>query len=209
MPNLALLGSRIRITIFSPNIVGKVLTRKSITRSGPIFSFILPSCGTRFSEMSSLEITLMRAASFSLIATGGEAISRSSPSTRKRTRYVCSNGSKCKSEARMLKASNSIFCKNFTTGASSTSDAAASLMSEAASVVNSSNSKSSPMMCSIASAALVVDASTILDSLSYSAITQSTPIWVENLIFSATSWSDGSAVATIKRLLRLLNTIIR
>ena len=86
MPSLALLGSRIRITIFSPNSVGRVLTRKSITRSGPILSFILPSCGTRFSEMSMREMTLMREASLSLMATGGEAISRSSPSTRKRTR---------------------------------------------------------------------------------------------------------------------------
>ena len=86
MPSRALLGSRIRITIFSPNSVGRVLTRKSITRSGPILSFIRPSCGTRFSEMSMREMTLMREASLSLMATGGEAISRSSPSTRKRTR---------------------------------------------------------------------------------------------------------------------------
>jgi hypothetical protein len=86
MPSFALLGSRIRITIFSPKSVGSVLTRKSITRSGPTLSFILPSCGTRFSEMSIFEMTLMREASLSLMATGGEAISRSSPSTRKRTR---------------------------------------------------------------------------------------------------------------------------
>ena len=43
MPSFALLGSRIRITIFSPNKVGSVLTRKSITRSGPTLSFIRPS----------------------------------------------------------------------------------------------------------------------------------------------------------------------
>ncbi|MCY1383411.1 hypothetical protein D9M69_715330 [compost metagenome] len=86
MPTLALLGSRIRITIFSPKRVGNVLTRKSITRSGPILSFIRPSCGTLFSEMSMREITLMREANLSLIAMGGEAISRSSPSTRNRTR---------------------------------------------------------------------------------------------------------------------------
>ena len=86
MPSLALLGSRIRITIFSPNSVGSVLTRKSITRSGPTLSFMRPSWGTRFSEMSSREMTLMREASLSLMAIGGEAISRSSPSMRKRTR---------------------------------------------------------------------------------------------------------------------------
>ena len=74
-----------RITIFSPNSVGRVLTRKSITRSGPIFSFMRPSCGTRFSEMSSRDSTLMREASFSLMATGGDTISRNSPSMRYRT----------------------------------------------------------------------------------------------------------------------------
>ncbi|MNZ82392.1 hypothetical protein D3C78_1010890 [compost metagenome] len=86
MPILALSGSRIRITIFSPNRVGRVLTRKSITRLGPTLSFMRPSCGTRFSEMSRREMTLMREASLSLMATGGEAISRNSPSMRKRTR---------------------------------------------------------------------------------------------------------------------------
>ena len=85
MPTLALDGSRIRITIFSPNSVGRVLTRKSIALL-PNFSFIRPSCGTRRSAMSSREMTLMRAESLSLIASGGCVISRSSPSTRKRTR---------------------------------------------------------------------------------------------------------------------------
>jgi hypothetical protein len=77
------------------------------------------------------------------------------------------------------------------------------------SIVDSSNSKSSPMMLSMASVALVALASTILVSLSYSAMIQSTPIWVANLIFSAASWSDGSAVATISRLLRLDSTTTR
>ena len=85
MPSLALDGSRIRITIFSPNSVGSVLTRKSIALL-PNLSFMRPSCGTRFSAMSRREITLMREASLSLIAIGGWVISRSSPSTRKRTR---------------------------------------------------------------------------------------------------------------------------
>ena len=111
----------------------------------------------------------------------------------------------------MLKASSSILCRNLTTGASSTSDGAASSSSSMvdASIVDSSNSKSSPMMLSIASVAVAVAASTILDSLSYSAMIQSTPIWVANLIFSAACWSDGSAVATIRRLLRLLSTTTR
>ena len=42
--------------------------------------FIRPSCGTRFSEMSSLEITLIRDASLSLITSGGCATSIRMPS---------------------------------------------------------------------------------------------------------------------------------
>ena len=104
----------------------------------------------------------------------------------------------------MLKASSSILCRNLTTGASSTSDVAASLSSAVlASIVDSSNSKSSPMMLSMASVAVVELASTILVSLSYSAMIQSTPICVANLIFSPACWSDGSAVATMRRLFRL------
>ena len=86
MPRRADDGSRIRITIFSPNRVGRVETRKSMARLWEITSFIRPSCGIRFSEMSRREITLMREASFSLIASGGCANSRSSPSIRRRIR---------------------------------------------------------------------------------------------------------------------------
>ena len=85
MPTLADDESRIRITIFSPYSVGKVDTRKSMALL-PNFIFMRPSCGTRFSEMSSRLMTLMRDASFSLMASGGWVISRSSPSTRNRTR---------------------------------------------------------------------------------------------------------------------------
>ena len=85
MPTLALDESRIRITIFSPNNVGRDETRKSIALL-PNLSFMRPSCGTRFSAMSSLLMTLMRDASLSLMAIGGCVISRNSPSTRKRTR---------------------------------------------------------------------------------------------------------------------------
>ncbi len=110
----------------------------------------------------------------------------------------------------MLNASSSILCRNLTTGASSTSDALSFASATTVSVAMSSNSKSlPPMMLSITSLAVVVWASTSLLSLSYSAITQSTPIWVANLIFSAACWSAGSAVATIRRLLRLLRTTMR
>ena len=74
------------MTIFSPNSVGSVETRKSIAREGESASFIRPSWGMRFSEMSSREITLILEASFSLIASGGWANSRSSPSILRRIR---------------------------------------------------------------------------------------------------------------------------
>ena len=67
MPNWVTEESKMRMTTFSPNKVGSVLTRKSISRPSRIRSFIRPSCGTRFSEISSRASTLMREASFSLI----------------------------------------------------------------------------------------------------------------------------------------------
>ena len=75
MPSVALDGSRIRMQIFSPCSVGSVETRKSIARVFDSVIFMRPSCGTRFSEMSSLETTLMREAIFSLMASGGWATS--------------------------------------------------------------------------------------------------------------------------------------
>ncbi len=74
--------SRIRITIFSPKSVGSVLTRKSMALDFDSTIFIRPSWGTRFSEMSSLEITLIRDAILSLITSGGWATSISIPSRR-------------------------------------------------------------------------------------------------------------------------------
>ena len=45
-------------------------------------NFMRPSCGMRFSEISMLEMTLMREASLSLIANGGRVMSFKMPSTR-------------------------------------------------------------------------------------------------------------------------------
>jgi len=53
MPIWAWLASRIRMTVFSPNRVGRVLTRKSMVRVADMIRRMRPSCGTRFSEMSS------------------------------------------------------------------------------------------------------------------------------------------------------------
>ena len=86
MPSIAEDGSRIRITIFSPNSVGQVLTRKSMARVFDSFILMRPSCGTRRSAMSSRDMTLRRAAILPASCTGGCAISFSTPSMRKRTR---------------------------------------------------------------------------------------------------------------------------
>ena len=74
------------MTVFSPNSVGRVLTRKSMVRVADRMRRMRPSCGTRFSEMSSLASTLMRETSLSRIDSGGIAWSRSTPSTRMRMR---------------------------------------------------------------------------------------------------------------------------
>ena len=121
MPNIALDESRIRITIFSPHKVGMVLTRKSILLRSVIFSFIRPSCGLRFSAISSRDITLIRAESLVANVLGGLATSCKMPSIRKRIRYLCSYGSKCKSEAPFLMASIKILLIYTMIGASSLS----------------------------------------------------------------------------------------
>ncbi len=86
MPSIALEESRIRITTFSPNSVGQVLTRKSMARFFEIFILMRPSWGTRRSAMSSRDMTLSRAAILMASCTGGDATSFSTPSRRKRMR---------------------------------------------------------------------------------------------------------------------------
>ncbi len=71
MPSIALEGSRIRITIFSPKSVGHVLTRKSMARFFEIFILMRPSCGTRRSAMSMRDMTFRRAAILMASCTGG------------------------------------------------------------------------------------------------------------------------------------------
>ncbi len=86
MPSLAALPSRIRSTTFSPNRVGKVLTRKSICLVLDRLSLMRPSCGTRFSAISSCDITFNRAAMRWFSFTGALATFFNKPSMRKRTR---------------------------------------------------------------------------------------------------------------------------
>jgi len=86
MPIFAAEPSRIRSTIFSPNSVGRLLTRKSTARVLLRLSLMRPSCGTRFSAMSSCDITFRRAAMRGLSFTGARAICLRMPSMRRRTR---------------------------------------------------------------------------------------------------------------------------
>ncbi len=90
MPSMALLGSRIRHTIFSPKSVGQVLTRKSMARFFDRRILMRPSCGTRRSAMSRRDMTFRRAAIFTASCTGGIATSFSTPSRRVRMRNVFS-----------------------------------------------------------------------------------------------------------------------
>ncbi len=73
--------SRIRITTFSPKIVGSVLTRRSIFLS-PTFSLMRPSCGMRRSAMSSSAMILSRLMMAFFILKGGSIIGTSTPSMR-------------------------------------------------------------------------------------------------------------------------------
>ncbi len=62
------------MTIFSPNSVGRHETRKSISLLVPLSlkrSLMRPSCGRRFSAMSSLAMILMRDVIASLNFMGG------------------------------------------------------------------------------------------------------------------------------------------
>jgi len=86
MPILAALPSRMRSTIFSPNRVGRVLTRKSICLVLLMLSLMRPSCGMRFSAMSSWAITFRRAAMRACSFTGTFLKVFRMPSMRKRTR---------------------------------------------------------------------------------------------------------------------------
>ncbi len=73
-----------RITTLSPCDDGKVETRTSTSRPARRKE-IRPSCGTRFSAISSFAITLIRETSKGANSRRGCTISRNCPSTRNRT----------------------------------------------------------------------------------------------------------------------------
>ena len=139
----ACLASR-RSTTRSPSRAGRVDTRTSSAWL-PIRSEIRPSCGTRFSAMSSRAITLIRDTSSGASRGGRLAAVRSTPSTRRRTRSIDSNGSTWMSEAPWRAPSAISPLIRRITGASS---AAAS---RSAAAGRSSSSASRPLPASSAS----------------------------------------------------------
>ena len=87
-----------RSTTRSPLPVGMVDTRTSMARPA-MRSAMRPSCGRRFSAMSSEAITLMRETIAGCSPRLGSTTLRSAPSTRKRTSARDSKISRCTSEA--------------------------------------------------------------------------------------------------------------
>ena len=85
-----------RMTIFSPYSVGTVETRKSSSFFFPSALYLImmrPSCGSRFSAMSSLAMIFRRLVMASFNRSGGLITVCSRPSTRNRTRNSSSYGS--------------------------------------------------------------------------------------------------------------------
>ena len=80
-PSLAVETSTMRMTIFSPNLPGSVLTRRSmglpLTRTE-----ISPSCGMRRSEMSRWDMILMRLEMAACMRYGGVILWKSTPAMR-------------------------------------------------------------------------------------------------------------------------------
>ena len=110
--------SRMRITIPSPSTRGIVTTRVSIAWPSTV-SDTRPSCGTRFSAMSRLAMIFTRETVPAIMRFGIWVVSRSTPSTRKRTRISRPSGSKWMSDAPSSTAWAMIELTSLMTGASS------------------------------------------------------------------------------------------
>ncbi|MNV35940.1 hypothetical protein D3C71_1274010 [compost metagenome] len=97
MPSLAsgigLDDANSRITMSSsPLVVGSTATRSSSLVWPKREKSILPSCGSRCSEMSRLAMILMRDSSAARSTNGMRMYSVRSPSTRRRISVGCSSG---------------------------------------------------------------------------------------------------------------------
>ena len=106
------------MTIPSPSTRGIVTTRVSIAWPSTV-SDTRPSCGTRFSAMSRLAMIFTRETVPAIMRFGICVVSRSTPSTRKRTRISRPSGSKWMSEAPSSTAWAMIELTSLMTGASS------------------------------------------------------------------------------------------
>ena len=138
--------SRIRMTMPSPSTRGIVTMRMSIACPSTV-SDTRPSCGTRFSAMSRSAMIFTREITPATMRRGIWVVSRSTPSTRKRTRMSRPSGSKWMSEAPSSTAWAMIELTSLMTGASSadsrisvTSASSSSPCSTAAATASSSGS---------------------------------------------------------------------
>ncbi len=84
--------SRMRMTTFSPRVVGSVLMRKSTFRFRTM-ARMRPSCGRRRSEMSRFAMIFRRDTRAGCIVCGGDMTSKRTPSMRYRIRIFFSPGS--------------------------------------------------------------------------------------------------------------------
>ena len=84
-------GSKMRITIFSPNATGRVETRSSTSLPARVV-LMRPSCGRRFSAMSRRDMVLMREMTAACTIFGIDWMSCSTPSMRKRIRLELALG---------------------------------------------------------------------------------------------------------------------
>ena len=104
-----------------------------------------PSCGRRFSEMSSLDISLSRSTSAGAILESASVCRCSMPSIRKRICRRPSCGSMWISDARTCVASLNMVCSSLTTGASSSpTESAIRPKSICTSPISSESSLASP-----------------------------------------------------------------
>ena len=107
-----------RSTADSPCCVGMVDMRTSTGWSRTITAK-RPSCGRRFSEISSAAMSFRRSTIAGPVLTSVSVCGSSTPSMRKRIWTLDSCGSMCTSEAFTCTASSNTDCNSFTTGASS------------------------------------------------------------------------------------------
>src|ERR1700682_2284231 len=122
MSSCSFVLSRSRMTTFSPNCAGTVETRRSRSRersSTRSRILIRPSCGRRFSEMSSFAMIFKREMSGSRVRMGRAMMLWRMPSIRKRTRNSFSYGSTWMSEAPALRASMRMRLETLMIGADS------------------------------------------------------------------------------------------